>query len=394
MNRRHSVMKIFLTQTYTMHDQGLQKAINVLERCQKPVGFFASGLPGGYEALWARDSMITSLGASLISEKFKESFKLSLETLRKNQSELGQIPNAVGSYNDERRSYVTFNSIDSTLWYLIGHHAFKTAYKDGSALAESKESINKALLWLSYQDPNEDKLLVQQPTMDWQDAFPHKYGRVINTQALHYAVCKMHGKNELAEHIKKVVNGEIEKYLMLYDEKRGYYLPWAWKDHDGDREQEEWFDTLGNLLAIVTGLAPEDRAESILDYIEKENISRPYPCKTMHPALKKGDKEWRSYFEKCDSRDPYIYSNAGIWPFIGGFYIAALVKVRQFEKASQELDKLTEGVRVGNKIEWEFNEWLHGQSGEPLGEPYQAWTAGMYIFAHECVRRKAVPCFL
>ncbi|OGH69696.1 MAG: hypothetical protein A2754_01835 [Candidatus Magasanikbacteria bacterium RIFCSPHIGHO2_01_FULL_47_8] len=378
-----------------MNEQAKNEAIKVLGHCARSMGFFASGLPGGYEAVWARDSMITSLGASLIGEKFKDTFKKSIETLRNNQSALGQIPNAVGSYNDDRQSDVTFNSIDSSLWYLVGQHAYRTAYKDNSVLNESQESIEKAMLWLRYQDPNEDKLLAQQPTMDWQDAFPHKYGHVINAQALHYAILKMHGHDEPAEHIKKVVNGEIERYLMMYDEKRGYYLPWNWKNHDGDREQEEWFDALGNLLAIVCGLATPEIAGNILDYIEREAVNRPFPCRTMHPALKKGDKEWRSYFEKCDAREPYSYLNSGVWPFIGGFYIAALVKAGKIDKAKEELDKLTDAVKTGQKMEWEFNEWLHGQTGKP-GEnsaPYQGWTAGMYLFAYECVERGEVPYF-
>ena len=52
-------------------EQGYQQAINVLEHCAKPTGFFASGLPEGYQGLWARDSMITSLGACLTNKKFK-----------------------------------------------------------------------------------------------------------------------------------------------------------------------------------------------------------------------------------------------------------------------------------------------------------------------------------
>ena len=246
-----------------MITQAKENAVVVLEHCAKPTGFYASGLPGGYEATWARDSMIASLGASLVGDKFQEPFRKSIELLSKHQSALGQIPNAVGSYNVERQSDVTYNSIDSSLWYLIGHQVYGKAYGNASLLKKYKGNIEKALLWLQYQDPNEDKLLVQQPTMDWQDAFPHKYGRVLNTQALYYAVLKMYGQEKLASHIQRVVNGEIEKYLSLYDQKLGYYLPWIWKDHDGDREQEEWFDTLGNLLAIVTGLATPEKAQSI-----------------------------------------------------------------------------------------------------------------------------------
>jgi len=159
-------------------DTALQKAINVLNHCARPVGFYASGLPGGYEAVWARDSMITSLGASLAGAQFEPPFRKSLELLARHQSKLGQIPNAVGSYNTERRSDVTFNSIDSTLWYIIGSHIYARAYNDRKLMKKHRANIDKALLWLTYQDPNEDGMPVQQPTMDWQDAFPHKYGRV------------------------------------------------------------------------------------------------------------------------------------------------------------------------------------------------------------------------
>ena len=52
--------------------EAYNKAVVVLENCAKPSGFYASGLPGGYEALWSRDSMTTSLGACFIGEKFFE----------------------------------------------------------------------------------------------------------------------------------------------------------------------------------------------------------------------------------------------------------------------------------------------------------------------------------
>ena len=373
-------------------EQGYQQAINVCQYCAKPTGFFASGLPEGYQGLWARDSMITSLGACLVETKFKETFKKSLELLSKHQSDLGQIPNAVGDYNLDRKSRITFNTIDSTLWYLIGHYAYSQAYKDETLLKKYKNNIETALLWLSYQDPNEDKLLVQQPTMDWQDAFPHKYGRVINTQALYYVALKMFNKNKLAQRIKKVVNGEIEKYLSLYNEKLGYYNPWIWKNHDGAREQSEWFDTTGNLLAIIADLATPKISNKILNYIEKEKINKPYPCKAIFPILKPSSKEWQPYFSKVISQ-PDQYLNGGIWPFIGGLYVAALVKEKKYDKANQELKNLAASNNLGKKREWEFNEWLDGKTGLPKGAPYQGWSAGAYIFAFESLKKKRVPFF-
>jgi hypothetical protein len=377
----------------TIGEQGKQRAITVLEHCAKPTGFYASGLPGGYEATWARDSMITSLGASLAGKQFQTPFKKSLQLLSENQSELGQIPNAVGTYNTDRRSDVTFNSIDSSLWYLIGHQVYAKAYRDKSLMRRYRKNIEKALLWLKYQDPNEDTLLAQQPTMDWQDAFPHKYGHVINTQAMYYGVLRMYGERKRAKHIQRVVNGEIEKYLAMYNPKLGYYLPWNWKNHDGDREEEQWFDSTGNLMAIITGLATPKIANSILRYIERERINKPFPCKAIYPPMKPGDKEWHSYFSKSDARTPYAYLNGGVWPFIGGLYVAALVKAKQYKNAAVQLEALARANKRGKRMPWEFNEWLHGKTGKPEGEPYQAWSAGAYLYAHAAVTRAKLPYF-
>ena len=376
-----------------LSEAGKNGAVHVIQSCIRPIGFYASGLPHGYEALWARDSMITSLGASLAGKKFRIPFRKSLALLSVHQSELGQIPNAVGTYNTERRSDVTYNSIDSSLWYLIGHAAYARAYGDRGLLRAYRKSIAKARLWLKYQDPNEDTLLAQQPTMDWQDAMPHKYGHVLNTQALHYAVLRMYGEHVRAEHMKGVVNGRIEKYLALYDQRLGYYLPWAWKNHDGDREREEWFDSLGNFLAIVTGLATPKIAKAILRHAEREHIVRPFPAKSLYPPIKETDKEWRSYFARSELHKPYDYLNGGIWPMIGGFYVAALVKAGMHKKAASALEKLAAANKQGTNREWEFNEWLSGRTGKPKGTPYQAWSAGAYLFAHESVTRKRVPFF-
>jgi glycogen debranching enzyme len=374
------------------------KAIEVLKSCIQPKGFHASGLKGGYEALWSRDSMTCSLGASLMNGEFKEAMKNSLETLAKNQTELGLIPNCVGSYNTERQSDVTFNSIDAPQWYVIGHYVYAKAYQDETLLKKYRHSILKTVSWLKHQDPNNDKVIVQQPTADWMDAFPHKYGRVMHTQALQYALLKMVGEEELAEQIKDTVNGVKPKYLALYDKKLGYYLPWAWKDHGGDREQEEWFDSGANLLAIITGLATPTIAKKILAFIDKEQINRPYQCKNLWPPIQPGSPAWKPYFNNCDARTPLNYINGGIWLWLGGLYIAALVKAKQFKKAESELAIMAEGCMQGLKIRdmskpYEFNEWLDGKTGEPKGEPYQAWTAGMYLYAFECVKQKKVLYF-
>jgi hypothetical protein len=298
----------------------------------------------------------------------------------------------VGSYNEDRQSDITFNSIDSTLWFIIGHYVYAIAYNDHDLLEKHKNNIAKSVIWLRYQDPNEDKCLAQQPTTDWQDAFPHKYGRTINTHALYYAALRLVGRRELAEYVKRTINGEEQVYLSLYSKELGYYLPWAWKNHDGDQEKEEWFDSLGNLLAIVTGLATEEIANSILDHIKKEKIDKPFPVKAIWPPIKKGDPEWHSYFEKCDARTPYNYLNGGVWPFVGGFYVVALLKVGRKKEAQKALGDLAK-ANLQKLKESEFNEWLHGKTGKPKGEPFQGWSAGTYIYAYDCLKQDKILFF-
>ena len=398
-------------------EEAYNKAVEVLEACAQPRGFYASGLPGGYNAVWSRDSMTAALGGALIGDKFKKTIAAGLKTLARHQAEMGQIPNCVGSYNIDRQSDVTFNSVDAPLWFIIGHYIYAYSFNDASLFKNQKHKIARAYWWLRAQDPDNIGLIAQQPTGDWQDAFPHKYGYTIHIHALYYAVLKILGEKSKAKEVKKIINGEKRKYSSLYSPKLGYYLPWGWKNHDSIREREEWFDSAGNLLAIITGLATPKISKKILGFIKKQKINKPFPVKTIWPPIKPSDKEWHDYFALCDAREPYQYLNAGVWPFIGGLYVATLVKVGDIKKAQTELKSLAKAnLRIIKKPQSppyiitkektklnakelkkirqkEFNEWLDGRTGEPKGEPYQAWSAGAYIYAYECVRQKKVLFF-
>ena len=365
-------------------ERAYTKAIWILSKCSTPHGFFAA-YPG-YDMVFARDSMIISLGASLIKDKkLQHTFKQSLITLGQNQSEKGQIPNAVDKYV-KRKHHVDFKSIDSTLWFIIGYYIYKEQYKDSPLFNNSKDKIQKALTWLSYQDMGEDGMLEQLPTTDWQDAFPHRYGHTINTQALWYKVLQLTGKRKEAEMLKKKVNEDKEDGLW----NDFFYLPWRWKNHNKYQEKGEWFDSLGNLLAIIFGIADKKKAEKILSYMKNKKINFPYPVKAVYPAIKKGSKDWQDYFLDAESGKPWHYLNGGIWTFIGGFYICALIKMKKFKEAEYQLQRLAEANMKNNG---NFAEWLHGLTGK-VGksqsgkESYQGWNAGMYIVAYESLKRK------
>ena len=73
--------------------------------------------------------------------------------------------------------------------------------------------------------------------------------------------------------------------------------------------------------------------------------------------------------------------------------MAALVKMKKYKKAREALIALALLNKKGRESAWEFNECLHGKSGKPIGMAEQAWSAGMYIFAYECVKRKKALFF-
>ena len=374
-------MRVALNSSLKMMDRCYERAKEVIRACSTKHGLFASAGEKGYDAIWARDSMISFLGASLVKDPlFKNTFKQSLITLAKNQSAKGQIPNCVDKYSKRRKPHVDYASIDSTLWYIIGHYIYSMRYNDNTLFRKYRISIEKALFWLSYQDVGENGLLEQLPTTDWQDAFPHKYGQTINTQALYYKVLNLFDNKKDAKKLKFKVN-RVEE-TKLWDSN--FYVPYRWKNHGKYLEIGDWFDSLGNLLAIIFDLAEKSKAEKILSYMEKNKINMPYPVKAIYPPIKRGTKHWQDYFEDCDAREPYHYLNGGIWPPIGGFYILSLIKLKKFKKAEIELKKLAE-----SNLKGDFPEWINPLTRDPHGT-LQAWCAGMYILAYESLKKKKV----
>jgi hypothetical protein len=166
---------------------------------------------------------------------------------------------------------------------------------------------------------------------------------------------------------------------------RPYYLPWI-----GFRDYGDWCDVFGNSLAILAGIPNEVRRDRILEYFDQVGVARPYPSKALHPPIREGDKDWRDYYRQGGLSLPHQYQNGGIWPFVGAFHVAALVHTGRESDAAALLEHLAHGVQRGREP-WEFNEWLHGVTGAPMGIARQAWSAAMYLFAHRAVETGTVP---
>jgi glycogen debranching enzyme len=422
-------------------EEGRQRAEQLLLKNSGELGILASNR--AYQQVWARDSMIGGLGLLLCEDAEGGTVhRRSLNTLRQFQSKLGKIPHNVGysdvddpalvahggrmdSLNSTRRlvpDTAHAGCVDDNLWYILGVYYDLMQTQDLELLAQHWPNLEQALLWLRYQDSNECGLLEVHEAMDWADLFSNHYN-VLYDNVLYFAVWKAMGQLadmlghdsgeyvDTAEDIRRKINLLLwvgpeapkdydwisrERKEWLYPVKRvetelvvrPFYLPYM-----GFRDYADRFDTFGNLLAIVFGIADQTQANLILDYLQSCGLNDPYPVQCLYPPVQPGDKDWREYFRVRNLNQPYHYHNGGSWPFIGGFYVAALVQAGRLDEAHTQLGSLAAMNHDGVRDEWEFNEWFHPLSGRPMGFAGQSWSAAMYLFAYHAVANQQNTIF-
>jgi glycogen debranching enzyme len=88
--------------------------------------------------------------------------------------------------------------------------------------------------------------------------------------------------------------------------------------------------------------------------------------------------------ERHRQNRPHQYHNGGVWPFVGAFWVLALLSLGKAELAHAALLKL---ARVNQLDGWRFTEWFHGTTLEPLGMEGQSWNAATFLLARHAVER-------
>ncbi len=353
----------------------------------------------GYPEPYTRDLLISSLGVlAAQNETLLKSLKIVLETLAKNQGRLGSIPSLVHTSKETGAS-------DTTPLFLMAVGIYRKVFRRKHFL---NDAVEKALKWMEYQSPSERVLVGQLPTSDWRDEqWVLGYGLYVNT--IVYAYLRFFGLNATADELRD----ELSKFAIMdcsekNDERlalkrdeglvlkyKPYYAMWSYKVYKSER-----FDLLGNSLAILTGIASKSRAKDLIAWIEQEcenlksrqhlGIDLP-PC--LFPYIQPKDSDWIDRYKNFNQ--PGDYHNGGIWPFVCGFYIAALVAAGRHKLAEKKLIALTYLIKTAadKKLQFGFNEWYKAQSAKPGGQDWQSWSAAMYLYAANCVRNKNTPFF-
>jgi sucrose-6F-phosphate phosphohydrolase len=393
--------------------EGYDRALVALRKCITPLGFSACSLPdneitgtdANYHSVWARDGCFTVVQTVEMNEPdIRAAQRATLCTLLDAMAINGQVPANVriADLSPEYCGVGGICSIDSGLWLVIAVYHYVTHTGDHALLEEYHGRLQRIMDWLAAHDSNNDALIEVPEAGDWTDLFGRSY-HVLYDEVLWYRA--------------NVCFGRLLEYRRDFD-RAADYLRWSqqiagkikasfWPSTRPDANSATSFadrqaslgdtqyllaeitpfafnwrcDVLGNVLAFLTNVIDVDHARIAFRFMWGVGVSQPWPAVNLYPVVQSGDPDWRPYYTVNLLNLPHHYHNGGVWPFIGGMWVRFIHRLGLHDIALQELVKLAQVNRLGKTHEWEFNEWVHGRTGLPMGKAYQAWSAAAYLRA-------------
>jgi glycogen debranching enzyme len=374
-----------------------RKSVELLRTNLTPQGILAA-TPGaradsrGYAAIFGRDAAVCAIGMALSGDaELEREAATGLVTLGEYQATNGQIPKFV----DVRRHEADFwylGCIDATLWWLIALEFLDRRDPAGALWQKLAPGIAKAVQWLEAQEHQRFFLLQQNEASDWADIMPRS-GFVLYTNALWYCVKQLYGLAH-AEETRANFNQLFHPFSAALSEYRRARLLTHYVKRDAkNRDLYLSFvnfsffgqegDVFGNVLALLCGLADGEAARRTLRALDRACVADPWPVRVVCEPIPAGDPLWRAYMSRHLQNLEWQYHNGGIWPMVGGFWVAALALAGEGERARAQLAQLAGANALDG---WAFNEWLHGRTLAPRGMRGQSWNAAAFLMAQDAVR--------
>jgi hypothetical protein len=381
------------------------KAVALLEHNLSPHGILAATPAAqaharGYTAVFARDAAVCALGMALSgAPRLEREAATGLLTLAAHQAGNGQIAKFVDARSREA-DFWYLGCIDATLWWLLAVDFLDRRAAHRGLRVRLQDNVQRAIAWLLCQEHQRFALLQQNEASDWADIMPRS-GFVLYSNALWYQVKRLYGLPQIEQtrdnfnHLFYPFSREIADYrrarlLMHYVRNRArnreLYLSFVNFSFWGEEG-----DVFGNLLAVLFGLADGAMTRRILRTLEHAGVADPYPVRVVCDPILESDRLWRPYMGRHRQNLAWQYHNGGIWPFVGGFWAAALAEQGAQARARHELAKVAKANRLGD---WEFNEWLHGTTHAADGMPGQSWNAAAFLLACACLEQRVFSGWL
>ena len=347
--------------------------------------------PNQFSDYWARDALFATLGANSIGDY--DISKKQLELFIKYQNIDGQIPMRVGDYDitlkllgininqGQRPRYeqdkLFSNPRDQNCLFVIAAEDYIVKSGDIQFARENFHNFENAITWLASKDDSNNFLIDEGEYAGWTDSVK-KNGEVLYTNVCYYRSLKA------MSNIAHIVENEPE--AQLYDlwarlvHKRindnfwlddGYYADWI---HDGTTYT--YFSTDGNVLAILWGVADEQKAKSILSYAESNKISEGFGVKTTYPEYKTALISPVNIFAGIPD-----YHTEMRWLWVSCFYAKALNENGFENRATDELAEINAGIEKQGEV-YE----VYDSDGEPINRLFYkaehpfAWSSGVCTY--------------
>lgn len=335
-----------------------------------------------YRAVFARDAVMAGVAGLLVSDPaITAGLVRTLERLRDMQGAEGQIAS-----NFEMRQgqapHVSFGTLaprlDAASWYLVGVAlAARAGALDPIAYRESVGRVFRLLDALEY---NGRHLLYVPAGGNWADEYVYD-GYVLSDQALRAWGLSLCGDvfGEPAWRAKAQAIGDriAESYRPATDAPRAH-PPASFSP----LEVRDTFDLAACALLAISGAAPA-LGDLGLDYVARDFLGRGLLPPAFHPVIREGDPDWpalaRYHLHGFRNR-PDEYHNGGVWPIWLGWLALALARAGRAGDLARLRTVL--GERVAKLDAFDFEEYLHGETGASLGTPQMAYTATGLVFIH------------
>ena len=383
----------FISQTDTsLIDECFRRSVELLRINATADGILAASPSAraetrNYTSIFGRDAAICAIGMTASREPdLVDCAEAGLLTLARHQAANGQIPKFVRPQTGEADFWYT-GCIDATLWWLIAIRLHDGILSTSGLTCRLEEQVKRAVHWLRCQEHQEWRLLQQNEASDWADIMPRS-GFVLYTNSLWHWVKKLyrlddtHRTRESADLLfcpfgRRLPDNRRLRLLTHYVRNKARRTP-LYLSFVNFATWGEEADVLGNILAGLTGLADTSRAGKIAEAVLAMGAGSPFPVRVVGQPLCQDSPLWRPYMERHRQNLPWHYHNGGIWPFAGGFFVLLLARLGKKAEAWKCLENFALASRLNG---WEFNEWLHGKTGEPMGMPGQSWNASLFLLA-------------
>ncbi len=400
--------------------EAYERSLNLLRTCLTPSGFVASPiLVDNYARVWARDGVISGLAALASGDtELIAGMRQTLTTLSRHQGPHGEIPSNVTLDNHQSSYGQLVGRVDALLWYVIGVCAYIQHTRETDYQAFALPTVERALFLAACWQYNNRGLIYTPLSGNWADEYIQQ-GYVLSDQLLRLMALRCAARvfnrvewEEQALSLRQLLTVNYWPVASSCDDPLVYH-PHAYRYQVTQQPTNEhwlpafspagyatYFDGLAHALTLVTGLADSEqhqRAETYVQALEQDRGSALLPA--FWPVIEPGDANWAelqsNHLYGQMKNQPYHYHNGGLWPVLTGLYAVGLVRYNERERAMHVLKAINAANMQGSAgAQWEFPEYLHGQTTAPMGTKYMAWSAAASILASQALYHAISPLLM